>query len=96
MLKSVYGLPDAPRAWWEEVTGFLRECGFRHCRLDPAFLIWYHPDGSVGMITVLHVDDIMIASDGTKETERIVNQVHRKYPFGDWLDEGRREYRLYW
>jgi len=29
VLKSVYGLPDAPRAWWEEVTGYLRSVGFQ-------------------------------------------------------------------
>ena len=84
VLKSVYGLPDATRAWWEEGTSFLRECGYQHSRLDAAFLIWYHPDGSVGLITVLHVDDIMIASDGSNETERTVIRIHNKYPFGEW------------
>ena len=37
VFKSVYGLPDAPRAWWEEVTGYLRKVGFQHSRMDVAF-----------------------------------------------------------
>ena len=62
-MKSVYGLPDAPRAWWEEVTGYLRQEGFVHSRMDPAFMIWYHESGSVGIMLILHVDDVMIATD---------------------------------
>ena len=27
VLRSVYGLPDAPRAWWEEFTGFRLSLG---------------------------------------------------------------------
>ena len=37
--KSVYGLPDAPRAWWEELIGYMREIGFRHAQMDPGFMI---------------------------------------------------------
>ena len=83
VIQSVYGLPDAPRAWWEEITGFLRGLGFTHCRVDTAFLVWYYGDGSVGIMIVLHVDDIMIANDGTKTTEKIVEAIHKKYPFGE-------------
>ena len=48
VVKSVYGLPDAPRAWWEELTEFLRGLGFRHLRLGVAFMVWCWPDGMVG------------------------------------------------
>ena len=34
VLKSVYGLPDAPRAWWDEITAFLKSLGFVHTRVD--------------------------------------------------------------
>jgi len=53
VLKSVYGLPDAPRAWWEEVTGFLRSLGFVHSRMDVAFMVLYHEDGSVGAMSYM-------------------------------------------
>ncbi len=84
VLKSVYGLPDAPRAWWEEVIGYLRQIGFQHTRMDVAFLVYYHPDGSLGAMIILHVDDIMVATDGSKVTEAMVEKVHKKYPFGEW------------
>ena len=86
VIKSVYGLPDAPRAWWEEVTKFFRDLGFTHSRMDIAFLIYYHDDGSVGAMLVLHVDDMMIAHDGSKIMRSKVNQINSKYPFGEWLN----------
>ncbi len=89
---DVYGLPDAPRAWWEEITGFLRdECGLVHCRMDPAFMVFHHDNGNVGMVLVLHVDDIMIASDGSKRAEAMVEKIHSKYPFGEWLNVSEQE-----
>ncbi len=84
VLKSVYGLPDAPRAWWEEVTGFLRGIGFEHSRLDVAFMVCYHDDGSLGAMIILHVDDVMVATDGTPYMEAKVEEFHKKYPFGEW------------
>ena len=40
--KSIYGQPDVPRAWWEELTGYLTSLGYQHTRMDAAFLVWYH------------------------------------------------------
>jgi len=84
VLKSVYGLPDAPRAWWEEVTGYLRSVGFQHGRMDVAFMIYYHDNGSVGAMIILHVDDIMVSTDGSKQVEDAVEKFRTKYPFGEW------------
>ena len=65
VVKSVYGLPDAPRAWWEEVTSFLRTLGFQHSRMDVAYLVRYGDDGSLTAMIILHVDDMMISHDGS-------------------------------
>ena len=86
VIKSVYGLPDAPRAWWEELTTYLiRDLGFQHCRMDVAFLVWYNDDGSVGIMLVLHVDDVQAACDGTRKTRQIIDKLYQKYPFGEWV-----------
>ena len=94
ILKGVFGLPDAPRAWWENLTGFLtEELEFVHSRMDQAFLVWYYPEnekqstvrpgtgapGSVGAILVIHVDDLMIATDGTPRTEALVEQLRERF-----------------
>ena len=86
VIKSVYGLPDAPRAWWEEVTAFLRELGFQHSRMDVAYLVHYLEDGSLDAQIILHVDDMMISTNGSQSAEAMVEALHRKYPFGEWLE----------
>ena len=86
VIKSVYGLPDAPRAWWEELTKFLTDVlGFQHCKMDIAFLVWYYDSGDVGIMIILHVDDVQVAYDGNKATEKIVQTLYQKYPFGEWV-----------
>ena len=78
----MYGLPDAPRAWWEEFTTFLKSLGFQHSRLDVAFLVLYRDNGEIGALLIVHVDDIMISFDGTSEMQEKVETLHQKYPFG--------------
>ena len=49
VIKFVYGLPDAPRAWWNKFTGFLKNLGFRSNRLDVAFMVKYGEKGDIYM-----------------------------------------------
>ena len=84
VIKGVFGLPDAPRAWWTEVSGYLtRDAGFHSCRMDPAFFIWYHKDGSIGALIILHVDDLLIATDSSGEAELKIDAFMKKYKIGD-------------
>ena len=34
---------------------------------------------------ILHVDDVMIATDGSPQMEKLVASIHDKYPFGEWV-----------
>ena len=49
-------------------------------------MVMYHDNGSLGGMIVLHVDDIVIATDGTDEIEAKVETLREKYPFGEWVD----------
>ncbi len=33
---------------------------------------------------VVHVDDVMIACDGTPQAEEVVDKLHKRLPFGEW------------
>ena len=52
--------------------------------MDVAFMVMYHESGDIGGMIVLHVDDIMVATDGSKHMEAQVEKFHAKYPFGEW------------
>ena len=77
---------NAPRVWWEEFTGFLLSLGFTHSRTDVAFIVFYSLDGDIGILIIIHIDDVQISNDGTKATEAIVKKIHDKYPFGEWVN----------
>ena len=36
-------------------------------------MVWYYDNGNVGCMIMIHVDDIMIACDGSKVTEKLVD-----------------------
>ena len=61
------------------------ELGFRHSRLGVAFLTWYHEEGALGIMLILHVDDLMFAGAGTPSTEATIEKLRERFPFGEWL-----------
>ena len=56
--KSVYGLGDAPKLWYESLTDHLKLTGAIWSPTDPTFLWWKYPDGRLKGLMCLHVDDI--------------------------------------
>ena len=63
LVKCVYGLCDAPRAWWLSFTRTLLDLGMKQSELDPCVYYWYHDEGLEGIIA-LHVDDMVIGGTG--------------------------------
>lgn len=84
--KAVYGRPDAPRAWYNELARTLtQDFHFEKSVIDPAMFYLRNPeDGSLCAVLVVHVDDVMVAHDGSKYGKEIVEQFHQRYPFGTW------------
>jgi len=86
ILKGVFGLPDAPRAWWVELSRTLREeFEFVPTQLDQAFFAW-RPEGKLRMLLVVHVDDVMIVHDGSPQAKAHLARFETRYPFGDWQE----------
>ena len=66
IIKGVFGLPDAPRAWWVEYSTYVKDkLGFVSAQLDPAFFCCRHTgSGELGIVMVTHVDDVLVATGG--------------------------------
>ena len=47
-------------------------------------MVYYNEDNSVGGMLILHVDDLMVATDGGAEVEAAVEKLYAKYKFGQW------------
>jgi hypothetical protein len=83
--RPVYGRPDAPRAWYEAISQFIMEdMGFERSILDPAMFIHRNEEQNPDGILVLHVDDLMVATDGNPEVEECVGKLVDRFPFGEW------------
>ncbi len=56
--KTVYGLCDAPRAWFIRLKDEVKKLGLTPCNLDPTLSYWYK-NGKLEGVMCIHVDDIL-------------------------------------
>ena len=85
LLKPVYGRPDAPRAWYEELARVLTsELGFVKSCIDPAvFMLRDDQNRMIGCM-VVHVDDLMVCHDGSVQAQGVIEALRKRFPFGTW------------
>ena len=76
--RCIYGLNDAPRAWYERVRSELLELGGKTSMYDEAMFLWYNEGSEIWGLIVIHVDDFIYA--GTPQwNEEVVGHVTRKF-----------------
>ena len=79
--KTVYGLCDAARAWYNRVKNVLFSMSVEMCALEPSLFYWYNGNKLEGIICV-YVDDFLWA--GTQGFEReIVNKIKASFLISD-------------
>ena len=81
LVKCVYGLSDAPRAWWESFSKTAQSLGLKQSELDLCVFLWF--ENSLQGILSLHVDD-MVLGGSQKFHEFLVPQLKKKYFFKHW------------
>ena len=70
MIKSIYGLRQAPRAWYEKFTTKLIELGFVVSTSDSSLFIL--AIDSVKLYLLLYVDDIIITGTSSKMIDELI------------------------
>ena len=91
VVKSFYGLTNAPRIWWLDISTKLRGLQFHKLSFDKCFWVQWaldekHPQAGadgwriIGVI-VRHVDDFLVAGDHTNEeflmTRKAIRELYR-------------------
>ena len=85
LIKSVYGRPDAPRAWYNELSRILEaEMPFVRSQVDPAMFFLRDSRQRLTGVLVIHVDDLMICHDGSEHSKHAVESLRMRFPFGAW------------
>ena len=72
--KSLYGLKQVPRSWYEKIDSFFLQAGYDRSKNDPNIYIMKDEQGCVELIS-LYVDDLIIIGDATYLIDEIKQQM---------------------
>lgn len=88
--KSIYGLRQAPRIWFQHFKKSLEAFGFSQSKVDPCLFIF--EDGSTTMYGLLWVDDLILITDDDVTRAKLIDflKTSRNYTLtdkgdADWL-----------
>ena len=91
MLKSAYGLADAPLLWFQEATRRLHSGSWKTHPLDQCLFLRYDQEGKLIGALILHVDDLLVSGDASSpEFQEALTYLKKVFDFGKWqeLKEG--------
>ncbi|GJR43087.1 putative ribonuclease H-like domain-containing protein [Tanacetum coccineum] len=77
VIKALYGLHQAPRAWYETLSSFLLENGFRRGTIDKTLFI--KKNKSDIMLVQVYVDDIIFSSTKKSMCTEFEEVMHKRF-----------------
>ena len=80
LLKSAYGLVNAPYLWYVELKETLLQMDFQMNPMDPCLFSLVGKQGQVHGLIGMHVDDGLCCGD--EHFERVLSRIEAKFPFG--------------
>ncbi|GJV16786.1 ribonuclease H-like domain-containing protein, partial [Tanacetum coccineum] len=89
LLRSLYGLKKAPRAWFQRFTGYATWAGFYHSRCHSSLFICRQ--GSQVAYLLIYVDDIILTASSPALLQQIIDSLHNEF---DMTDLGALNYFL--
>ncbi|GJZ49299.1 retrovirus-related pol polyprotein from transposon TNT 1-94 [Tanacetum coccineum] len=75
--KALYGLHQAPRAWYETLSTYLLENGFHRGQIDKTLFIKRHKDDN--LLVEVYVDDIIFGSTKKQMSNEFETLMHDKF-----------------
>ena len=79
--KALYGLRQAPRAWYAKLNTHLVSLEYIRCPHEHA--VYTRKKGEESMIVVVYVDDILVTGSNTSMIEDLKNQMNQKFEMSD-------------
>ncbi|GKD75264.1 ribonuclease H-like domain-containing protein, partial [Tanacetum coccineum] len=87
--RSLYGLKQALRAWFQRFAGYALRVGFSSSRCDSSLFIYRH--GIKVAYLLIYDDDIVLTTSSTDLLQRIISSLHKEF---DMTDLGALNYFL--
>jgi hypothetical protein len=79
--KTLYGLKQSGRRWYEKLSLVMEKLGFKRCEVDQA--MFFHHEGEKIVIIAVHVDDLMIAASGKELMQKTKEELSRELEMTD-------------
>lgn len=79
--KALYGLRQAPRAWYEKLNTYLKELGFNRCSHEPA--VYTRKEREDTLVIAVYVDDILVTGSKNSMIENFKNEMSTKFQMSD-------------
>lgn len=81
LYKSIYGLKQSPRAWYQEIDTYLRAHGWTRSDADPN--LYFLQEGDSIVLLLLYVDDLLITGNTPSRVAEVKKQLQEKYEMKD-------------
>src|SRR5699024_1978158 len=78
LVKSLYGLKKAPRAWYEKLNEHLLNLNFKHYDLDDATL-FVNKVGKTVVYFVVYVDDLLMTGNNERYFVSIKKELRKGF-----------------
>uniref|UniRef100_A0A2N9ETF7 Reverse transcriptase Ty1/copia-type domain-containing protein n=1 Tax=Fagus sylvatica TaxID=28930 RepID=A0A2N9ETF7_FAGSY len=79
--KALYGLKEAPCAWYSRLSTRLLDLGFKGCKSDTSLFI--HRSGPELILFLIYVDDIIITGTNSTSITRLINTLQGDFALKD-------------
>jgi len=75
--KSLYGLRQSPRAWYERLSNFLHSIGFTSTASDASLFLRFTNSSQIYML--IYVDDIIITGSSSSEVSHLICTLAKEF-----------------
>lgn len=79
--KALYGLRQAPRAWYAKLNACLEKLGFKRCPSEHA--VYTKKNGGENLIVAVYVDDLLVTGSSVAIIEDFKNQMNQAFEMTD-------------
>ncbi|KAK0577899.1 hypothetical protein LWI29_001989 [Acer saccharum] len=80
--KSLYGLKQSPRAWFDRFTKAIKKHGYSQGQADHTLFTKFSPTGQVAIL-IVYVDDIIVTGDYTEEMGYLKEVLAKEFEIKD-------------
>lgn len=80
--RSIYGLKQAPKAWFDILSSFLLHIGFHCCHSDPSLFIF--KQNSIMLLMLIYVDDIILTGTHGEFIEKLISRLGDEFAIKDF------------